>query len=82
MDSILLHSRFFFLSLAKSDLNDRIVNDQTEVAETFNEFFVNVGKDIGKDSCDVNQEHPSVKVISEHKYSENKLKFESWSKCR
>ena len=36
-------------------------------------FFVNVAKDIGKDSCAVNQEHPSVKVISEHNYSENKL---------
>ena len=46
--------------------DDRIVNDQTEVAETFNECFVNVAKDIGKDSCAVNQEHPSVKVISEH----------------
>ena len=47
------------------------------MAETFNDFFVNVAKDIGKDSCAVNQEHPSVKVISEHSYSENKLKFES-----
>jgi hypothetical protein len=47
------------------------------VAETFNDFFVNVAKDIGKDSCAVNHEHPSVKVISEHSYSENKLKFES-----
>jgi hypothetical protein len=28
-------------------------------------FFVNVAKYIGKDSCAVNQEHPSVKVISE-----------------
>jgi hypothetical protein len=45
--------------------DDRIVNDQTEVAETFIDFFVNVAKDIGKDSCAVNQEHPSVKVISE-----------------
>ena len=47
------------------------------MAETFNEFVVNVAKDIGKDSRAVNQEHPSVKVISEHNYSENKLKFES-----
>ena len=53
--------------------DDRIVNDQTEVAETLNEFVVNVAKDIGKDSCAVNQEHPSVKVISEHSYSENKI---------
>jgi hypothetical protein len=37
------------------------------------EFVVNVAKDIGKDSCAVNQEHPSVKVISEHSYSENKI---------
>jgi hypothetical protein len=57
--------------------DDRIVNDENEVAETFNEFFVNVAKDIGKDSCAVNQEHPGIKVISEHSYSENKLKFES-----
>jgi hypothetical protein len=47
------------------------------VAETFNEFFVNVAKDIGKDSCAVNQEHPSVKVISEHKYSPEIFLF--WS---
>ena len=46
------------------------------MAETFNEFVVNVAKDIGKDSCAVNQEHPSVKVISEYNYSENKLNFE------
>ena len=45
--------------------DDRIVNDENEVAETFNEFFVNVAKDFGKDSCAVNQEHPSVKVISD-----------------
>jgi hypothetical protein len=53
--------------------DDRVVNEQTEVAETFIDFFVNVAKDIGKDSCAVNQEHSSVKVISEHNYSENKL---------
>jgi hypothetical protein len=53
----------FILSICFST---RIVNDQNEVAETFNEFFVNVAKDIGKDSCVVNQEHPSVEVISEH----------------
>jgi hypothetical protein len=57
--------------------DDRIVNDQNEVAETFNEFFVTIAKNIGKESCAVNQEHPSVKVISEHSYSENKSKFES-----
>jgi hypothetical protein len=57
--------------------DDRIVNDQTEVAETFNKFFVTVAKGIGKDSCAVNQANPSVKVISEHNYSENKLNFES-----
>ena len=36
------------------------------MAETFNEFFVNVAEDIVKDICAVNQEHPNVKVISEH----------------
>jgi hypothetical protein len=30
-----------------------------EETETINEFFVNVAKDIGKDSCAVNQEHQS-----------------------
>jgi hypothetical protein len=47
--------------------DDIIVNDQNEVAETFNDFFVNVAKDIVKDICAVNQKHSSVKVISEHK---------------
>jgi hypothetical protein len=27
--------------------NDNIINNQTEVAETFNNFFINVAKDIG-----------------------------------
>jgi hypothetical protein len=36
------------------------------VGQKSNDFFVNVAKDIGKDSCAVNQEHSSVKVISEH----------------
>jgi hypothetical protein len=43
--------------------DDRIINDQNEVAETFNEIFVNVAKDIGKDSCVVNQEHQSCRNL-------------------
>jgi hypothetical protein len=48
---VILH---FFKGMILTD-DDRIVNDQNEVTETFNEFFVNVAKDIGKDSCAVNQ---------------------------
>ena len=44
--------------------NTAISND-TEVAETFNNFFVNVAEDIGKDYIFDPQNHPSLKKIEE-----------------
>ena len=55
--------------------NDDIINDQSEVAEIFNNYFVNVAKDIGSDSCEVNENHPSIKTIRENCSVENTLFF-------
>ena len=44
--------------------NENIVSDQTKVCNIFNKYFVNVAKDIGKDSPQYNQDfsnHPALK---------------------
>ena len=42
------------------------MSDQTEITNVFNDlFFLNVGKDIGKDSVEVNGKHPSIIKINE-----------------
>ena len=49
--------------------NDRIVSDQTEVCNIFNNYFVNVAKDIGNDSLqfkDDFSDHPSIQKILEN----------------
>ncbi|KAK3091810.1 hypothetical protein FSP39_022788 [Pinctada imbricata] len=46
--------------------NDTLVCDQSSVSETFNEFFVNVAKNIGINSIDVDETHPSVQKIQNH----------------
>ena len=43
------------------------MNDQQAVSDTFNDFFVNVAKNIGNDSISVNKEHPSIIKIAQHK---------------
>ena len=43
--------------------NDNIINNQTEVAETFNNFFINVAKDIGSQNIKTDDNHPSIKAI-------------------
>ena len=50
-------------------VNDRIVSDQTEVCNIFNNYFVNVAKDIGNDSLqfkDDFSDHPSIQKILEN----------------
>ena len=42
---------------------ENIVSDNQEVAEVFNEFFVNVAMDIGKDYIFDEKNHPSLKKI-------------------
>ena len=43
--------------------NDKIVNDPKEVSEIFNNFFVNVAKDIGDKNIKIDKTHPSINKI-------------------
>jgi hypothetical protein len=45
--------------------NDEIINNQSDVAEIFNNYVVNVAKDIGSESCTVDDNHPSIQSIGE-----------------
>ena len=40
--------------------DDKLVCDQNEVCEIFNDFFVHVARDIGQNSIPVNNDHPSL----------------------
>ena len=47
--------------------NDKIISDQTEFCNTFNNFFINVAKDIGNDCIQYDSifsNYPSIKTIS------------------
>jgi hypothetical protein len=46
--------------------NNKIINDQLQVANNFNNFFINVAKDIGNDNNLSAEEHPSIKIIKEN----------------
>ena len=45
------------------------------VAENFNNFFVNVAREIGNNSCRVDQDHPSIRSINENCKPEGNLYF-------
>jgi hypothetical protein len=45
------------------------------VYEVFNEFFVNVARDIGKDYIFDEKNHPSLKKIEEHNFEKNAFEF-------
>jgi hypothetical protein len=47
--------------------NDEIINIQTNVPETFNNFFINVAKDIGSKDVNIDNNHPSIKTIINNK---------------
>ena len=54
--------------------NEKIVSDQREVCNIFNNYFVNVAKDIGNDTSQINQDfsnHPSIEKILENNPLEN-----------
>jgi hypothetical protein len=51
------------------------INNQIEVAETFNNFFINVAKDIGSQDIIIDESHPSIKVIEENKTEIKELCF-------
>lgn len=55
--------------------NNKIINDQEEVATTFNNFFINVAKDIGPNLKTGNDEHPSITKIKENKHNIEPLVF-------
>ncbi|XP_071127695.1 uncharacterized protein [Mytilus edulis] len=59
--------------------NNKIITNQQEISEIFNDFFVNVAKNIGDNNIQVNDKHPSIEAIS-NKYSNgstsNKLIFQ------
>ena len=55
--------------------NGKLITDPKEVAETFNQFFINVVKDVGENSdVDIDENHPSVNVIKQ-KVLEDREKF-------
>ena len=56
--------------------NSNLITDQQEVCTIFNDFFINVAKDIGNNSIPVNKDHPSIQAISDNKISNDKLNFE------
>ena len=55
--------------------NDNIINNQTEVTETFNNFFINVAKDIGSQNIKTDDNHPSIKAIKENKTETDQFIF-------
>jgi hypothetical protein len=46
--------------------NNHLVTDQQEVCNIFNNFFVNVAKNIGDNSVNVDDSHPSITSIKEN----------------
>ena len=57
--------------------NNKIVNNQTEVATIFNNFFINVAKDIGSEKNSTKETHPSIIKILENKPEVEDLKFKA-----
>jgi hypothetical protein len=57
---------FFILksnnSITLSENND-IVNDPKKVSEIFNDFFINVAKNIGNPNTFIDENHPSIQAI-------------------
>jgi hypothetical protein len=52
-----------------------IVNDPKEVTEIFNNFFVNVAKDIGDKNIKIDKTHPSINKIETNRTNKDKLFF-------
>lgn len=45
--------------------NDKLLTDQNEISNVFNNFFINVAKDIGNDSIPIDESHPSIQKVKE-----------------
>lgn len=50
--------------------NGKLICDQSEVCDIFNDFFVNVAKDIGDTNVVVDHTHPSIQAINSNRVSE------------
>jgi len=57
--------------------NDKIINNQSEVATSFNDFFLNVAKDIGSNDTGDLEKHPSIIKIKENKPEAGELQFKN-----
>ena len=55
--------------------NDEIINNQTNVAETFSNFFINAAKDIDSKDVNIYNNHPSIKTIINSKAENRELIF-------
>ena len=55
--------------------NDKIISNNEEVAEFFNNYFVNVADEIGKDYVFNAQDHPSLKMINEKQFQKDSFEF-------
>ena len=55
--------------------NNEIVTKNEEVSEIFNNFFVNVAKEIGKDYEFDKNNHPSLQKISEREFQQDSFEF-------
>ena len=55
--------------------NDKIVNAPKEVTEIFNNFFVNVAKDIhvGDKNIKIDKNHPSINKIETNRPNKDQL---------
>ena len=51
--------------------NNDIVNDPKKVSEIFNDFFINVAKNIGNLSTVIDENHPSILAIKTNKPNTN-----------
>jgi hypothetical protein len=51
--------------------NNDIVNDPKKVSEIFNDFFINVAKNIGNPNTVINENHPSMQAIKTNKPNTN-----------
>jgi hypothetical protein len=55
--------------LCKIVENDVLITKQDEVCEIFNNFFVNVAKNIGNNQINVDGDHPSIlEITNNHPY--------------
>ena len=55
----------------------KFVTKNVDVAEVFNNFFVNVAQDIGKDYIFNKNDHPSLQTIEDKNFVKNSFEFKS-----